>query len=92
MLKGVPTLAGRNLRLLTGHGQVLACPQRSKASAAELVEDPALLALDQEPNLLKRAKFGHTGKQLQQKIATEVSFKNLFGPGGGSLNPPKKNS
>ncbi|KAH8233253.1 glutaminase liver isoform, mitochondrial isoform X3 [Drosophila bipectinata] len=70
MLKGVPTLAGRNLRLLTGHGQVLlAC--RSKASAAELAEDPTLLALDQEPNLLKRAKYGHTGKQLQQKIASE---------------------
>ncbi|KPU76743.1 uncharacterized protein Dana_GF11462, isoform D [Drosophila ananassae] len=71
MLKGVPTLAGRNLRFLTGHGQVLACSQRLKASTAELAEDPALVDLDQEPNLLKRAKFGHTGKQLQQKIASE---------------------
>lgn len=74
MLKGVPTLAGRNLRLLTGPGQVLV-PHRPKASAAEPAEasDPADSQLGQELNLLKRVKFGHTGKQLQQKIATEVS-------------------
>jgi len=69
MLKGVPSLAGRNLRLLTTQGQVLVHHQhRAKASAAE----PAEL-LDQETDLSKRAKFGHTGKQLQQKICKEVS-------------------
>ncbi|KAH8292590.1 hypothetical protein KR018_009706 [Drosophila ironensis] len=70
MLKGVPALAGRNLRLLTAPGQVLLPQHRAKASAAELAEDPAG-TVDQELNLLKRAKFGHTGKQLQQKIASE---------------------
>ncbi|XP_020805796.1 glutaminase liver isoform, mitochondrial isoform X2 [Drosophila serrata] len=72
MLKGVPTLAGRNLRLLTGSGQVLV-PHRPKASAAEPAE--ADTELNQEPNLLKRVKFGHTGKQLQQKIATEKKLR-----------------
>ncbi|XP_041633147.1 glutaminase liver isoform, mitochondrial isoform X3 [Drosophila kikkawai] len=72
MLKGVPTLAGRNLRLLTGSGQVLV-PHRPKASAAEPAE--ADIELGQEPNLLKRAKFGHTGKQLQHKIATEKKLR-----------------
>jgi len=77
MLKGVPTLAGRNLRLLTTQAQVLV-HQRAKASAAEPVED-----FDQETDLLKRAKFGHTGKQLQQKIINEVSFCGAFQTRGG---------
>ncbi|KAH8291237.1 hypothetical protein KR054_009905 [Drosophila jambulina] len=73
MLKGVPTLAGRNLRLLTGSGQVLVPHHRPKASAAEPAEaDPEL---GQEPNLLKRVKYGHTGKELQQKIATEKKLR-----------------
>ncbi|XP_036670199.3 glutaminase liver isoform, mitochondrial isoform X1 [Drosophila suzukii] len=71
MLKGVPSLAGRNLRLLTTQGQVLVHHQhRAKASAAE----PAEL-LDQETDLSKRAKFGHTGKQLQQKICKEKKLR-----------------
>ncbi|EDW47613.1 glutaminase liver isoform, mitochondrial isoform X4 [Drosophila sechellia] len=69
MLKGVPTLAGRNLRLLTTQAQVLV-HQRAKASAVEPVED-----FDQDTDLLKRAKFGHTGKQLQQKIINEKKLR-----------------
>lgn len=85
MFKGVSTLANLNLRLLKGNSRIALLLPREKATATSLdLEDASAnpnsnntnqinVDVYSEEDLLKRVKFGHTGKQVQHKIAAEVS-------------------
>ncbi|XP_032591405.1 glutaminase liver isoform, mitochondrial isoform X3 [Drosophila grimshawi] len=91
MFKGVPTLANLNLRLLSSNGKCrLVSPvsglvrvQRTKATSATSldVEDASgkrsKIDVDvySEQDLLKRAKFRHTGLEVKHKIATEKKLR-----------------
>ncbi|XP_023037903.1 glutaminase liver isoform, mitochondrial isoform X2 [Drosophila willistoni] len=69
MFKGVPTLANWNLQLLKrSQTSASLLGLRSKATALDLQKDSI------EDQLI-RTKFGHTGKHLQQKIATEKKLR-----------------
>jgi len=87
MFKGVPTLANLNLRFLKGNSRIALLLPRGKATATSLDLEDVNANPNNTPNtnkinvdvyseedLLKRAKFGHTGKQVQHKIASEVSL------------------
>ncbi|KAM8711471.1 hypothetical protein ACLKA7_000591 [Drosophila subpalustris] len=85
MFKGVPTLANLNLRLLKGNSRLALLLPREKATAPSLdLEDANAnnnntnkISVDvySEEELLKRSKFGHTGKHIQQKIAAEKKLR-----------------
>ncbi|XP_034476481.1 glutaminase liver isoform, mitochondrial isoform X3 [Drosophila innubila] len=88
MFKGVPTLANLNLRFLKGNSRIALLLPRGKATATSLDLEDANANPNNTPNtnkinvdvyseedLLKRAKFGHTGKQVQQKISSEKKLR-----------------
>ncbi|XP_064548240.1 glutaminase liver isoform, mitochondrial isoform X3 [Drosophila montana] len=91
MFKGVPTLANLNLRLLTGHaakgrefsaalinGQVLVRRTKATATSLDLADaNGSKIDVDvySEQELLKRAKFRHTGFEVQKKIAAEKKLR-----------------
>ncbi|XP_034111628.1 glutaminase liver isoform, mitochondrial isoform X3 [Drosophila albomicans] len=90
MFKGVPTLANLNLRLLKSqvktprltlvNGLVLVRRNKATATSLDIADadpktDQINLDVYSQEDLLKRARFGHTGKQVQKKIASEKKLR-----------------
>lgn len=83
------TLSKGNSRLgPVVHGPSEQLRTKATSTSLDLAADNAVAAqaidvdVYSEQDLLKRAKFRHTGKEVQQKIASEVSYSenSLFAP------------